>query len=148
MNNRYMSAAEVNVLDGMLPPGLTPDMRDVALCLYEALVLEDDRAGQNNPLPVWAEQLAAWARQVLLQLQHLAEQKGGRALYLAKGVAVYLSARDREICAKFRGNNYRELAQEHNLTEMRVRQIVDTFQRDDFLKRQSSLPGLGAPDIS
>lgn len=142
MNDRFMSAAEVNVLEALMPPGLTPDMRDVVLCLFEALVLNDERAGQSTLAPDWARQLEAWANQSLQQLQHLTDQKGGRHFYLAKGVAAHWSARDRAICAKFRGNNYRELAQEHNLTEMRVRQIVDTFQREAFLKRQGSLPGL------
>lgn len=148
MSDRFMSASEAAVLDGMLPPGLTPDMRDVALCLFEALVLQDARAGQKHLVGSWAEQLAAWAQQVLMQLQHLAEQKGGRALYLAKGVAMYLSARDRELCAKFRGDNYRALAREYGLTEMRVRQIVDTWQRECFARRQGRLPGLDDPAIS
>lgn len=142
MNDRYMSAAEVNVLEALMPPGLTPDVRDVALCLFEALVLNDERAGQTSLTPDWAVQLEAWAYQSLQQLQHLIDQKGGRHFYLAKGVAAHWSARDRAICAKFRGNNYRELAHEYNLTEMRLRQIVDTFQRDAFLKHQGSLPGI------
>ena len=148
MSERFMSAAEAAVLDGMLPPGLTPDMRDVALCLFEALVLQDTRAGQKCLAESWAQQLGDWAQQVLMQLQHLAEQKGGRALYLAKGVAMHLSARDRKLCAKFRGNNYRELAREYGLTEMRVRQIVDTWQRECFARRQGRLPGLDGPEIS
>ena len=148
MSERFMSAAEAAVLDDLLPPGLTPDMRDVALCLFEALVLQDARAGQKQLRPDWAGQLMAWARQVLMQLQHLAEQKGGRALYLAKGVAMHLSDRDRKMCVKFRGHNYRELAREYGLTEMRVRQIVDTWQRECFARRQGRLPGLDDPTIS
>ena len=54
-----------------------------------------------------------------------------------------LSARDRQMCAKFRGNNYFALAREYGLTEMRVRQIVDAWQREQFLRRQGRLPGLG-----
>ena len=69
-------------------------------------------------------------------------------MYLAKGVAMHLSARDRELCAKFRGNNYRELAREYGLTEMRVRQIVDTWQRECFARRQGRLPGLDGPENS
>ena len=148
MSERFMSAAEAAVLDDLLPPGLTPDMRDVALCLYEALVLQDDRAGQKQPEHSWSRQLLAWAQQVLMQLQHLAEQKGGRALYLAKGVAMHLSTRDRELCGKFRGDNYRALAREYDLTEMRVRQIVDAWQRECFAQRQGRLPGLDDPAIS
>lgn len=136
---RYMSAAEAAVLEARLPDGLTPDMQDVALCLYEALVLQDERAGARTPAGDWRAQLEAWAAQACTQLAHLAGEKGGRSLYLAKGVSVQLSARDREMCSRFRGNNYRELASEYDLTEMRVRQIVDAWQRSRFLARQQSL---------
>lgn len=139
---RYMSAAEAAVLEARLPDGLTPDMQDVALCLYEALVLQDERAGQAAPAASWEEQLVQWTHQVLVQLQHLTEQKGGGAIYLPKGVALRLSARDREICGRFRGNNYRELARDYDLTEMRVRQIIGAFEREEFLRRQGKLPGL------
>lgn len=136
---RHMSAPEAAVLDAMLPPGLTMDMRDMALCLFEAMVLADPRAGQQKLDTEWAAQLHTWARTACMQLQHLAEQKGGRAIYLAKGVAVHLSARDEEMCKQFRGNNYRELADQYDLTEMRVRQIVDTWQRSQYALRQGSL---------
>lgn len=141
---RFMSTAEAQVLESALPPGLTQDMRDVALCLFEALVLADERAGQAQPAPNWVTQLGLWTAQVLMQMQHLANEKGGAAIYLAKGVAMHLSARDREMCARFRGNNYRALAREYGLTEMRVRQIVDAWQREAFLSRQGNLPGLDA----
>lgn len=147
-----MSAPEAAVLEAELPDGLTPDMRDVALCLFEALVLMDARAGQACPVGEWLTQLRTWSVQVCAQLQHLANEKGGRALYLAKGVAVRLSVRDRQMCERFRGNNYRELAAEFGLTEMRVRQIVDAWQRSRYLARQQGLPGLqdgddDTPDI-
>ncbi|MDO5623795.1 MAG: Mor transcription activator family protein [Pseudomonadota bacterium] len=135
----YMSPAEAAVLDALLPTELTPDMRTVATCLYEALVLHDARAGCRAPVGDWLAQLQGWARQACMQLQHLAEQLGGRATYLAKGVAVHLSARDREMCGRFRGNNYRELAAAYGLTEMRVRQIVDAWQRERFARRQGRL---------
>ena len=55
---------------------------------------------------------------------------------------IVLSARDREMCARFRGNNYFALAREYGLTEMRVRQIVGAWQQEQFLRRQGQLPGL------
>mgnify|MGYP002151237351 CR=1 FL=1 len=61
---------------------------------------------------------------------------GGRAEPVA------LTARDREMCARFRGNNYFALAREYGLTEMRVRQIVGAWQQEQFLRRQGQLPGL------
>lgn len=136
---RFMSAPEAAVLDAMLPPGLTADMRDMALCLFEAMVLQDERAGSYPPNAEWGAQLATWARTACMQLQHLAEQKGGRAIYLAKGIAVHLSARDEEMAEQFKGNNYRELATQYGLTEMRVRQIIDAWQRTRYAARQGTL---------
>ncbi|MFV0678967.1 Mor transcription activator family protein [Ottowia sp.] len=142
---RWMTEAEAAVLEAALPDGLTADMRDVARCLYEPLVLADARCGAKAPTGAWLRQLQAWAAQACMQLQYLAEQMGGRATYLAKGIAVHLSARDREMCGKFRGDNYRQLAAEYGLTEMRVRQIVDAWQRARFAQRQGQLPGLDEP---
>ena len=143
--DRFVSPAEAAVLENLLPEGLTRDMKDVALCLFEALVLADERAGDARPADSWKEQLVAWARQVLMQLQRLADQRGGYPLYIAKGIAVHLSERDRAICARFNGTNYRELARTHGLTEVRVRQIVDTWSREQFLLRQGNLPGFDSP---
>ena len=139
---KHLTAAEAAVLDAVLPAALTDEMRDVALCLYEALVLQEAQAGQVQPDAGWLAVLQRLAAQASMQLLHLAREKGGRAIYLAKGVAVYLSARDRELCAAFRGNNYRELAGRYDLTEMRVRQIIEAWRREQYLRRQGCLPGL------
>lgn len=143
---KHLTAAEANVLDALLPDALTDEMRDVALCLYEALVLQTGRAGQVQPDAGWLVVLQRLAAQAVMQLQHLAREKGGRAIYLAKGVAVFLSARDRELCAAFRGNNYRELADRYGLTEMRVRQIIEAWRREQYARRQGCLPGLDMQD--
>jgi hypothetical protein len=141
---RFISAAELAALEGRLPVGLTESMREVALCLFEALVLADERAGTTAPAGDWAQQLAQWATQVLAQLQHLAHEMGGRGgIYIAKGLVAQLSARDEAMCARFKGNNYAELAREFGLSDMRVRQIVDAYLREQFEKRQGNLPGLG-----
>jgi hypothetical protein len=138
---KRMTAAEAAVLDAQLPAGLTEEMKDVALCLYEAMALTDSRLGQPQPDGNWAGVLGAMARVAVIQLQHLAEQKGGRAIYLAKGVAVHLSARDRKMCEEFRGD-YDMLANRYDLTPMRVRQIVGAWQDEQFRRRQARLPGL------
>ena len=138
---RHITAAELAVLEGLLPDGLTPDMQDVAACLYTALVRQDGRCGTQAPAGEWARLLESMARAALAQLQYLCDQRGGAPVYLAKGVAVHLSARDRAMCAEFRGD-YKVLARKYSLTEMRVRQIVDAWQRERFLARQRGLPGL------
>ena len=127
------------MLELQLPAGLTDDMRDVAFCLYEAMAIVDCRAGNPRPGQAWLEVLRNMARVVVLQLQHLAQEKGGRTLYLSKCAVFQLSAR--EMCRKFRGD-YVPLADEYGLTVMRVRQIVDAWQREQFLERQAQLPGM------
>lgn len=142
---KHMTAAEAAVLDAQLPAGLTEDMRDVALCLFQAMAFTDARVGQERPDPGWLRVLGAMARVAVIQLQHLANEKGGRAIYLAKGVAVYLSARDRKMCEEFRGD-YEVLADKYDLTPMRVRQIVGAWQLEQFRRRQGCLPGLADDD--
>lgn len=138
---KHMTAAEASVLDAQLPAGLTEDMRDVALCLFQAMAFTDARVGQDRPDPAWLQVLGSMARVAVIQLQHLANEKGGRAIYLAKGVAVHLSARDRKMCEEFRGD-YEVLADKYDLTPMRVRQIVGAWQDEQFRRRQGRLPGM------
>lgn len=141
--SRFVSAPELAVLEASLPEGLTESMRELAVCLFEAIVIMDERAGCRTPAGPWLDQLQAWVAQVLAQLSHLSQELGGRGgLYIAKGLVAKLSVRDREMCTRFRGDNYRQLATEYGLTEMRVRQIVDADQRERFAARQGLLPGL------
>ena len=139
MAERHITAAELAVLEGVLPDGLTPDMQGVAQCLFTALALQDPRAGQAQPVGAWLATLRAMAFAVAVQLQYLCTHMGGAAIYLAKGIAVHLSARDRKMCSEFRGD-YKSLARKYGLTEMRVRQIVDAWQREKYLARQQGMP--------
>lgn len=141
MAERRVSAAEMAVLEGLQPEGLTPDMQALLACLFSALVLQDERAGRTPVQDQWLRLLQALARAALAQLQRLADEMGGAPIYLAKGLTAHLSARDREMCAEFRGD-YKVLARKYSLTEMRVRQIVDAWQRERYLARQRGLPGL------
>ena len=138
---RYMTAAELAVLESMLPEKMTADMRDVAVCMFEALVLLDVRCGQAAPGGDWLAQLQTWTTQVMAQMQHIANVVGGTAIYFAKGLAMHISTRDRELYAKFNGHNHRELAKAYTITETRVRQIIAAIERERFLARQNKLPG-------
>jgi hypothetical protein len=138
---RYMTAAELAVLESMLPEKMTADMRDVAVCMFEALVLLDVRCGQAAPGGDWLAQLQTWTTQVMAQMQHIANEVGGTAIYFAKGLAMHISSRDRELYAKFNGHNHRELAKAYSITETRVRQIIAAIERERFLARQNKLPG-------
>lgn len=146
MTKRYMTTAELAVLEAMLPDKMTDRMRDVAVCMFEALVLLDERCGQSAPGGQWLAQLQAWSAQVMAQMQHIANEVGGEAIYFAKGLAMHVSSRDRELYAKFNGHNHRELAKLYDITETRVRQIIAAIERERFLARQNQLPGFGDDD--
>ncbi len=64
---------------------------------------------------------------------------GGVSTYIPRGVSYLASIRDTEMYAKFNGVNYVELAREYNLTEMRVRQIVDAMAAAERKTRQQPL---------
>jgi Mor family transcriptional regulator len=64
---------------------------------------------------------------------------GGAYEYIPKGQTWMLSRRDRDLYAKFRGDNYRQLAREYQLSEMRVRQIVERCRAADIQARQAGL---------
>lgn len=66
---------------------------------------------------------------------------GGAHVYIPKGQEWVLSRRDREIWDKFRGDNYLALAKEYDLTEMRIRQIVERCRAADQKRRQRGLFG-------
>lgn len=146
MARRFMSSAEVAVLEELLPEKLTHSMHGVAVCMFEALVVLDERAGQTDPAGPWLEQLQAWAGQVFAQMQHLADEVGGQAIYFAKGVLIHLSERDREMVDKFRGNNIQQLAREYRITPTRVRQILESVQREACQRRQVRPAALAPAD--
>lgn len=142
----YLTEGEALVLTRALPVGMTEPMQELAFVLYEALVLQDPRAAQDHvwrkaPQGEWLLMLTAMARTVCVQVTHAAQEIGGRQIYISRGVSD-LSERDRSICADFRGHNQAELAKKYDLTEMRVRQILDTQQKEEFARRQGKLPGL------
>lgn len=133
----HIDSQTAGVLEALMPRGLTETMQELALHLYTALVLREPQAPGHD-------RLAELARTALAQLAHVSAEMGGAGLYLAKGLMAELSVRDREICAKFTGNNYRQLAQEYDLSEMRVRQIIAVWREEERRRRQGNLPGFDA----
>lgn len=80
------------------------------------------------------------AAEIALSIAERARKElGGGHHYLPKGRDYELSRRDRQIYAKFRGDNYPQLAREFALTEMRIRQIVERCRRADIQARQTGL---------
>jgi Mor family transcriptional regulator len=71
--------------------------------------------------------------------EHLRAHWSGAGIYIPKGISYELSQRDLEIWNKFNGRNVRELAREHDLTEVRIYQILNTVRRAEVKRRQSDL---------
>ena len=125
-----VTAADLAPLERLLDPEYPDRLRDMCTVIY--LALQDH--GQDIP----AEELAlALTEAVSLEL-------GGASFYLHKGFLFRkkLTARDREIAEQARHNNIHILARKHNITEMRVRQIVGEYRHEQFLARQDQLPGM------
>ena len=55
---------------------------------------------------------------------------GGSTIYIYKLDTALQPNRNREICEKFDGYNFRELSQEYNLTERTIREIVAPVTKD------------------
>lgn len=49
---------------------------------------------------------------------------GGDSIYICKADTVMKTSRNNEICEKFNGYNYRELAKEYNLSVKAIREIT------------------------
>ncbi|MDD5297619.1 MAG: Mor transcription activator family protein [Rhodocyclaceae bacterium] len=84
---------------------------------------------EHQVASVYAFELAEEVRDVI----------GGSAPYIPKANSWVLSKRDREIYRRFTGDNYAQLARELDLTEMRIRQIVEKARKADISARQTPL---------
>ena len=60
----------------------------------------------------------------------LVERYAGSPVYIQKADSVMKAIRDQEICAKFDGSNYRELALAYDLAISTVREIVASRRRE------------------
>lgn len=71
--------------------------------------------------------------------EYLRKHWGGQPIYFPKGRLIGLSARDREIWDKWRGDNTHELCREYNLTLARLYQILKAMREEEVTKRQGRL---------
>lgn len=123
------TSTDLTPLQAIVPPEFHEALYEIASWLYLQLV--DEGLG----LP--AERLAAVA---LRQAERLSFEMGGSSVYIAKGVSYRLTPRNREMCEKFRGD-YKVLAREYKLSEQQVRNIVDGWQREQYMRRQADMFG-------
>lgn len=83
---------------------------------------------------------AASADQIALTVAvEISRAWGGTAPYIPQQAA--LSARDRQIVDAFRGDNYRELAQQFRVSERWVRVIVERARLAEISARHTALFG-------
>ena len=90
------------------------------------------------PVIAQLDQPEQWCAVVVNRLLGVTRDLLG-GMYVAKGAPDRVE-RDRQICNKFRGRgSYRELAIEYNLTEQRIRQIVEAGISAERDRRQLPL---------
>ncbi|MFZ3159103.1 MAG: Mor transcription activator family protein [Rhodoferax sp.] len=61
---------------------------------------------------------------------------GGIAVYIPNGIKYFKAPMNASIAKEFKGNNIRQLAMKHKISDMRVRQILQ--EQADLKKRQSN----------
>lgn len=109
------TSAQLQPLESTLPDRWPGSWRDLARIFFIGLI--------NSPGAVLAPE--EMARVAIEQVRVAARQIGGRNTYIPTCVRVELEERDEKIRADFDGTNYQALAAKHDLTESRIRQIVD-----------------------
>ena len=118
-------------LHALLPQGFPATLTEIAEQLYLQLAEED----------LWVDRpdRAHWLASVALrQVDRLSVEFGGGNLYLHKGASFRLTPRNRQMYQEFRGD-YKTLARKYKLSEQQVRNIVDAWQRERFLRRQPDM---------
>jgi len=136
-----VTAGDLAPLEAVMDPAYPDRLREIAEHLFLQLLEEEDAA----PDPARAHQMAQIA---LRQTERLSINLGGGNFYMHKGVSFRLTPRNREMCARFTGNNYDALALAYGLSDMRVRQIVNAWQVERFMHRQETLPGVEEHPVS
>lgn len=126
-----MATVDLKPLHAALPEGLPDVLREMAEFLFMELA--------ESSVPA-AQQLSPDDRATLAwcQTMRLSDEFGGT--YVPKGVVFRLTPRNRQMCAEFRGD-YRVLARKYKMSEQQVRNIVDRWQRLQFLARQGDIFG-------
>ena len=80
------------------------------------------------------------AAEVALSItEHVRKNVGGVSVYIPRGHAYEATQREIAIYRDFKGDNYHQLARQYNLTEMRIRQIVNHVSQVEKAKRQQNL---------
>lgn len=116
-------------LETFFPAGWIEAWNDFACVFYAALINDDEQAFSNELLAMAA----------IDQVFALAHQMGGKTFYISRGDRFKQSLVQDDIRRNFTGFNYRELASKHDLSETRVRQIIQRYVKP---KRQQATTSL------
>jgi Mor family transcriptional regulator len=121
-----VTEAELAPLEALFDPGYPERLRDMAISLFLELKSLDADVPPHE--------------MALALTERVSTELGGGQFYMHKGFSYRLTNRDRQIMREFTGNNHHLLAKKHNLSDMRVRQIVNAFQLEAFTRNQRTLP--------
>lgn len=130
VNRPPPAASDLAPLAALFAPNYPERLREIAERLYLQLADESDTAALGLP------RLAVLA---LAQTERLSLELGGGGFYMHKGNSYRLSKRYRKIWEEFTGKNYTQLARKYDLTEMRIKQIVDEIRQQEKKERQGVL---------
>lgn len=108
-----LAKADIAPLEARLSEGMPAAWKDFALCFYACLLglgLSPDNAADF----------------ALSMVESMAKEFGGTTIYVPLGLSILYKQRDNKINTEFTGNNHRQLAQKFKITEMRIRQILNS----------------------
>lgn len=123
------TAKDMQPLESALDPAFPERLRDIATCLYVEII------GNAVTAKLKREELAALA---IAQTIRMSAELGGHSFYMHKAISFRLTPRNRQMCSEFRGD-YIALARKYKLTDQQVRNIVNAWQEQEFLKKQNPL---------
>lgn len=107
------TATDMAPLDALIEPEFPEVWVSIAASLYA-------EAASSAGLP----SLEVAARLAVAQMRRLAELFGGHTVYIPSGAAIKAKALQRSVALGFNGSNHADLARQHGITTMRVRQIL------------------------
>ncbi len=126
-----MTAAQVQPLEALIPPGWPDTWSELATSQYVTLI---SAPGAES---VDASSLASLAIALTLGI---AQDLGGTQPYIPVGAEVMSSARARRVLDLLKqGQGYRQVADTTGLTESRVRQIESEWRKQQLELRQGRL---------
>lgn len=120
-------------LEDMFAVGYPETLRSIARSVFVELMSKYSNAVPN---PRRELRIAKWS---IDTANRISCDLGGASYYICKYHRVDLNARNWEMYAEFKGNNYRSLSRKYNLTATQVRNIVNACREIKFLERQMSL---------